>query len=100
MDTWSSFPIARRSTSNARFNPPHPAVHLGVNAHVRKVLGQIGVSRVSDHLARAEDGIASVAVYFRRDYPPAFDDADEAILIGPAAVSESYLRADRIVKLQ
>lgn len=46
----------------------------------------------------AEHGIATVAVYSEADRDSLHvDAADEAVCIGPAASSESYLRADRIV---
>src|ERR1700733_14172776 len=44
-------------------------------------------------------GVRSVAVYSEADYASQHvDGADEAILIGPAAVKEGYLRADRIIE--
>jgi acetyl-CoA carboxylase, biotin carboxylase subunit len=45
-----------------------------------------------------EMGIATVAVYSEADaHLPFVAYADEAVLIGPAASSESYLRVDRII---
>src|SRR6187455_1390937 len=46
-----------------------------------------------------ELGVASVAVYSEADArAPHVREADEAILIGPAPSSESYLRGDRIIE--
>ena len=43
-------------------------------------------------------GIATVAVYSEADkHAPFVREADEAVLIGPAAASDSYLRGDRII---
>ncbi len=43
-------------------------------------------------------GVQTVAVYSEADRHAAFvDEADQAVLIGPAAASDSYLRGDRIV---
>ena len=43
-------------------------------------------------------GVRTVCVYSEADAKAAFvREADEAVLIGPAAASESYLRGDRIV---
>ena len=43
-------------------------------------------------------GIATVAVYSEADADAAHvTDADRAVLIGPAAAADSYLRADRII---
>ncbi len=43
-------------------------------------------------------GVRTVAVYSEADRHAAFvREADEAVLIGPAAASESYLRGDRII---
>ena len=43
-------------------------------------------------------GIATVAVYSEADkYAPFVREADEAVLIGPAPASGSYLRGDRII---
>ena len=45
-------------------------------------------------------GIESVAVYSEADRDaPHVTEADEAILLGPAAVSESYLKTDRILEI-
>ncbi len=45
-------------------------------------------------------GVRTVAVYSEADRRAAFvREADEAVFIGPAAASESYLRGDRIVAL-
>ena len=44
-------------------------------------------------------GIRTVAVYSEADAgAPHVRDADEAVLLGPAPASESYLRADRIIE--
>jgi len=44
-------------------------------------------------------GVQSVAVYSEADYAAEHVDlADEAVLIGPAAVHESYLKIDRIIQ--
>jgi acetyl-CoA carboxylase biotin carboxylase subunit len=46
-----------------------------------------------------ELGIRTVAVYSEADVrAPHVREADEAVLIGPAASSESYLRGDRIIE--
>ena len=45
-----------------------------------------------------EMGICSVAVYSEADRDsPHLDHADEAYLLGPAPVAESYLSADRLL---
>lgn len=47
-----------------------------------------------------EMGIASVAVYSEADaHAPHVREADEAVLIGPAPSSESYLKGERIVEV-
>jgi acetyl-CoA carboxylase biotin carboxylase subunit len=47
-----------------------------------------------------ELGIASVAVYSEPDaQAPHVREADEAVLIGPAASSESYLKGERLVEV-
>src|SRR6187399_2636288 len=44
-------------------------------------------------------GVGSVAVYSEADaHSLHVADADEAILLGPAPVAESYLKADRILE--
>ncbi|HYD47217.1 MAG TPA: biotin carboxylase N-terminal domain-containing protein, partial [Terriglobales bacterium] len=46
-----------------------------------------------------EMGLATVAVYSEPDArSPHVELADEAVCIGPAASSESYLRADRLIE--
>src|SRR5919108_2253824 len=46
-----------------------------------------------------ELGVASVAVYSEADaHAPHVREADEAVLLGPAPSSESYLRGDLIVE--
>ncbi len=43
-------------------------------------------------------GVRTVAVYSEADrHAPFVREADEAVLIGPAAVTESYLRGDRMI---
>src|SRR6185503_16641886 len=45
-----------------------------------------------------ELGVASVAVYSEADArAPHVREADEAVLLGPAPSSESYLKGDRII---
>ncbi|WP_031495105.1 5-oxoprolinase/urea amidolyase family protein [Bryobacter aggregatus] len=45
-------------------------------------------------------GIASVAVYSEADrHAQHVEDADEAVLLGPAPAAESYLRGDRIIEI-
>ena len=43
-------------------------------------------------------GIRAIAVYSDADRAPCMAQADEAIWIGPAPASESYLRADAILE--
>src|SRR5213083_2619894 len=46
-----------------------------------------------------ELGVASVAVYSEADArAPHVREADEAVLVGPAPSSESYLKGDRIIE--
>src|SRR3954465_3508929 len=46
-----------------------------------------------------ELGVKTVAVYSEADVrAPHVRDADEAVLIGPAPSSESYLRGDKIIE--
>jgi acetyl/propionyl-CoA carboxylase alpha subunit len=46
-----------------------------------------------------ELGLRSVAVYSEPDAgAPHVREADEAVAIGPAASSESYLRADKLIE--
>ena len=43
-------------------------------------------------------GVRTVAVFSEADHhAPFVREADEAVLIGPAAVAESYLRGDRMI---
>jgi len=43
-------------------------------------------------------GVRTVAVYSEADrHAPFVREADEAVLIGPAAVTDSYLRGDRMI---
>src|SRR5260221_1042878 len=103
----ASFPIARNSTIHATaIIPPRCACLFGTNYYEGKIrmtqkvlIANRGVisRRVTRTLKKL--GVGSVAVYSEADaHSLHVVEADEAVLLGPPPVAESYLKVEHILE--